>query len=78
MANKEQNSAFAKYMKDNPNRYPDSVRRAHNGVGASDRALADKMKPKKVDNSRYLSGLMGGVLAHRLGYTLPKGFEDLL
>ena len=63
-------AAMAAYMKAHPNEYPDSVRRPHNGCGRSDVIAASKLGTswKGRYSSAYERGMLGGVLAERLGY----------
>jgi len=71
---KEKNVRMAAMMKKNPGRYPDSVMKPHNGVGSGDRKAAASMGAawKGRYSSTYERGMLGGVLAERLGYG-PSG-----
>lgn len=73
---KERSAAKARMMKENPSRYPDSVRRPHNGVGSGDRKAASLLPyTKNPGNSKWMLGMLGGVCAARLGYgssNVPK------
>lgn len=63
-------AAMAAMMKKNPGRYPDSVMRPHNGVGAGDRKAAAKLGNswKGRYSSTWERGMLGGLLAEKLGY----------
>lgn len=67
---KAKDSAMASYMKQNAARYPDSIRRPHNGCGASDRKAAAALGSswRGRSSSTWDRGMLGGVLAARLGY----------
>lgn len=76
---RNKSSAMAKMMKDNPSTYPDSVRRPHPGCGSADRIAAGKLGStwKGRSSSTWERGMLGGVLAAKLGYgTVPGITED--
>lgn len=68
MASKEQNSIMAKHMKDHPNQFPDSILRPWQGEGASARKLAKNMGRVPHDNAYFELGMVGGILAAKLGF----------
>ena len=79
MANKEQNSEFAKWMKKHPNQYPDSISKGgHRGVGTADRERGKGINPGPNGNSKWMAGVFGGILAHKLSFPLPDKFAHFL
>lgn len=66
-ASKERDRAMASYMKAHPGQYPDSVMRPWNGEGASTRAMTKTMGSVSNESSKWEAGMLGGVLAARLG-----------
>lgn len=58
---------MASYMKQHPGRYPDSAMRPWNGEGAGYRALAKTMGSVSNNSSKWHVGMLGGVIAARLG-----------
>lgn len=63
----ERNREMAKYMKLHPGRYPDSSMRPWNGEGAGTRTLAKTMGAVPNESSKWQLGMLGGVIAARLG-----------
>lgn len=59
---------MAAYMKAHPGSFPDSVRRPWNGVGSADRDLAMKMGRVPNGGSTWDKGMLGGIIAARLGF----------
>jgi len=70
-------AAMASYMKDRPGSYPDSVRRPHQGQGAGDRKTAMSMGRVPSDGHHFEIGMLGGILAAKLGYS-DFGVKDFL
>lgn len=66
---KERDRAFAGWMKDHPNQYPDSVRKSHDGCGSGERKLASQMNAAGHRTGTWDRGMIGGILAARLGYS---------
>lgn len=64
---KAKDAAMAAYMKKHPGSFPDSAMRPWGGEGASHRALASTMG-KAPPSGKNDFGLLGGILAARLGY----------
>lgn len=61
--------ARAAFMQAHPGQFPDSVMRPHQGVGSADRDLARRVRPTPYqETSTYERGLLGGILAHKIGY----------
>lgn len=65
---RQKDEAMAAYMKEHPHSYPDSVMRPWNGCGSEARAEALKMGRVASNGAHYERGLLGGVLAHKLGF----------
>lgn len=65
--------AMASYMKEHGPRAPESW----NGNGSDLRKEANKMGTiwKGRYSSTYERGMLGGLLAERLGYPMPEGFN---
>lgn len=64
---KERDRAFASWMKDHPNQYPDSVRKPHDGCGSGERKLAMQMSAAGHRTGTWERGMFGGIIAARLG-----------
>jgi hypothetical protein len=64
---KAKDAAMAAYMKKHPGSFPDSIMRPGQGEGKSLRALAATMG-KSPPTAKYDVGMVGGILAARLGY----------
>ena len=75
---KERDRAFAAWMKDHPNQYPDSVRKPHDGCGSGERKLANQMSAAGHRTGKWEIGMFGGVIAARLGYGDRNIPSDLL
>jgi len=58
---------MAAYMKQHPGRYPDSAVRPWSGNGASVREMARTMGAVPNNTAKWDFGMLGGVLAARLG-----------
>lgn len=58
---------MAAYMKQHPGRYPDSATRPWSGNGSDLREMARTMGAGPNNSSKWQSGMLGGVLAARLG-----------
>lgn len=67
------NAAMAAYMKNHPNSFPDSVMKEHSIMRHWNAHAA-----AKNDGSRFYAGIYGGVMAHRLGYPLPRAFHQFV
>lgn len=68
---RQKDEAMAAYMKDHPHSFPDSVMRPWNGVGSDVRAEALKMGRIPHNGTKFMTGMLGGVLAHRMGFHCP-------
>lgn len=74
---KERDRAFAAWMKDHPNQYPDSVRKPHDGCGSGERKLAATVNAAAHRTGTYDRGLFGGIIAARIGlgkHNVPTEF----
>lgn len=70
-------TAFASFMHDRPNQFPDSVRRPHQGNGSGERKLALQMGRVPSNGHHFEIGMLGGILAAKLGYS-DFGVKDFL
>lgn len=74
MATKEQNTMMAKRMKqEGTGKWPNSISLSHGwqGSGADDRIRARQMGRNMETSGKNMIGLLGGVLAERIGYKSP-------
>lgn len=60
--------AQAAYMKAHPGRFPDSESRPWRGEGVGARELSRQMGSVQNNSAKWHLGMLGGVLAARLGY----------
>lgn len=65
---KKKNAEMAAMMKKAPNRYPDSTMRPCPGNGSDMRKLAHSMGVVPNTGRHYMIGMMGGILAHKMGF----------
>lgn len=68
MASPDQDKQRAKYMKERPWEFPDSARRPWPTPSHNLRSLAQKMGKVLISEKQWQWGMLGGVLAARLGY----------
>lgn len=74
MANKTQNEMMAKRMKEEgTGKWPNSISQFHGwrGVGHADREMARRVGKHVEPSGKNYFGMLGGVLAERLGYKSP-------
>lgn len=74
MANKQQNEMMAKRMKEEgTGRWPNSVSQSNGwrGCGSDERQLARQVSRSMELSGKNMIGLLGGVLAERIGYKSP-------
>lgn len=76
-ASRNKDKEMASYMKQHPGRYPDSYMRPWQGHGAGLRAMARNMGKVPNNSSRWFVGMLGGVIAARLGYGSANVPDDL-
>lgn len=69
---KKKDAETAAMMKHFPNRYPDSTMRPGQGEGKSIRELARSFGTVPSTGKHYMLGMLGGVLADRLGFKSHK------
>ncbi len=76
---KAKDQAMAAAMKAQPNRYPDSIRKPHDGCGADQRKLAMSISAAGHRTGKWGVGMFGGIIAARLGLgasNIPTEFLD--
>ena len=74
-----QDKSMASRMKDmnkkHPGYFPDSITPGWKGNGWEDRKESKKLTSSPVSNSAWESGMLGGVLAYRLGLSKINPLE---
>jgi hypothetical protein len=75
---KAKDAAMAAYMKKHPGSFPDSVMRPHPGNGSDLRTLSKTMGNVPNAGSKWNAGMLGGVLAARLGFGVSGIPKELL
>jgi hypothetical protein len=75
---KERDASMAKYMKDHPGQFPDSILRPGRGEGAGIRKFVGSMSTHGYHTGTYDRGMLGGVLVARLGLGSANIPEELL
>lgn len=75
---KQKDQSMAMYMKAHPGQFPDSEMRPHNGCGSDYRKMASSMGRVLEPSGNWYRGMLGGVVAHRIGLASNHGIPTSL